>query len=80
MSADLPVGQAKHARTSSPIACLPPDVLLRIFMLNRDMHLDTEADYGSSNAWIRVTHTCSAWRKLCLGTETLSFFVQELPL
>ena len=57
--------------TLVPISTLPSELLADIFQIvvqaNRDALVSTSPPY----AWVAVTHVCTHWRAVALGTPTL---------
>lgn len=67
----------------SPISVLPPELLVRIFLLAdviydhdwEDRHFSTQPDYSLDRAWVRrsleLSHVCRKWRAVALSIRTL---------
>ncbi|GJE90035.1 hypothetical protein PsYK624_061560 [Phanerochaete sordida] len=64
-----------YRNTLAPISCLLPELLLEIFELLAGRH--EVGDFGPIGGtaqfyrWIKVTHVCSAWRRLALNSPFL---------
>lgn len=57
----------------SPIAKLPPEILIEIFLQYKALHVRTAKD---ATDWQSVAHVCRYWRSLALQCSTLWTFVR----